>query len=235
MQATNLHDYHLHTTFSDGENTPLSIIKACAAIGCKDIAITDHVDQQGDFVYVPEFRGTHNLQEYIEMLEELGIDALLEFGVQVHVGMELITRSPRYREAFREHVAPLCDRVELILVEGWDTEGPVDVAVAAREVLNEMGIKDVAICISHPEFADVLKDISTLVRNKIGLELNESKFSPAHELGLTRMLKIAIEQGLELPRFTLGSDAHVTTDAGKVPIVYQQAKKHGLINRLYWL
>src|SRR5512136_723128 len=116
-------DYHLHTTFSDGESTPLSVIRACAATRCKEVAITDHVDQDGNFAFVPEFRGGNTLRSYFQAIEELGERAIAELGVSVHAGIELSTTSHDYKAAIRKHVAPFCNQLEIILIEGRDDAG----------------------------------------------------------------------------------------------------------------
>ncbi|MBN2151300.1 MAG: PHP domain-containing protein, partial [Candidatus Lokiarchaeota archaeon] len=223
-----------HTTFSDGESAPPSVVKACAAAGCKEIAITDHVDQHGNFAFVPEFRKASSLRSYIQAIEELGDHALDELGVAVHVGIELCTTSHEYKAAFRDHVAPLCDQLELILIEGRDDAGPVDVAIATRGLLRDVGIS-IPVVISHPEFGEIAERIESLVANDIGLELNEAKLSPAHKQGLDLVLGAAREQGIPMPRFTLGSDAHAAADAGKLPIVHRHATALGLASRLIWL
>ncbi len=235
MVAIAPQDYHLHTTFSDGESTPLSVVKACAAAGCKEIAITDHVDQNGSFAFVPEFRGTNSLPSYIEKIADLGEYALEELGVAVHTGIELSTTSHAYEAAFREYVAQWCEHLDIILVEGRDDAGPVNVAIAAREVLHDLGLKAIPIVISHPEFGGIIEKIEVLVRNNIGLELNESKLSPAHKQGLDLVLEAVHEQGIAIPSFSLGSDAHVASDAGKVSLVYQHARARGLLDHLIWL
>ncbi len=235
MDAIAPQDYHLHTTFSDGESSPLSVIKACAAVGCKEVAITDHVDQNGSFMYVPEFRKASSLPSYIEKIAELGQYALEKLGVAVHAGIELSTTSHAYRAAFREYVAPSCAQLDIILVEGRDDAGPVGVAIAVREMLRDLGLKAIPIVISHPEFGEIANNIDVLVRNNIGLELNESKLSPAHKKGLNLVLEAVHEQGIAMPRFTLGSDAHVAMDAGKIPLVNKFARERSLVDNLIWL
>jgi histidinol phosphatase-like PHP family hydrolase len=228
-------DYHLHTTFSDGESTPLSVVRACASVGCKEIAITDHVDQHGSFAFVPEFRGTSSLGSYIENIESLREYAINELGVVVHPGIELSTTSHVYKAAFRDFVAPSCKNLDIILIEGKDDAGSVNVALAAREVLHDLGQKTFPIVISHPDFVKIAENVEVLVQNNIGLELNESKMSPAHKQGLDLVLEAVHAQGIDTPRFTLGSDAHAAADAGRIPLVYQHARARGLLDRLIWL
>ncbi|NMC04164.1 MAG: PHP domain-containing protein [Candidatus Lokiarchaeota archaeon] len=228
-------DYHIHTIHSDGESTPISMVRACASAGCKEIAITDHVDQHGSFVFVPEFRKTTDLRSYIEEIGMLADRVMGELGVAVHAGIELCTTSHEYKAAFREHVARYCDALDIILVEGRDDAGAVNVAIMAREVLRDLGQAAMPIVISHPDFATIVKDIDAIVRNGIGLELNESKLSPAHKNGLDAVLEEARSLGIPSPRFTLGSDAHVATEAGRLPLACQHARARGLLDRLIWL
>ena len=42
MKAEELIDFHLHTNYSDGYSTPLSVIKAAVTKKLKKICITDH-------------------------------------------------------------------------------------------------------------------------------------------------------------------------------------------------
>ncbi len=228
-------DYHLHTTFSDGESTILSVVKACAAAGCKEIAITDHVDQHGNFAFVPEFRKANSLRSYIEKIEAVGEYALAELGVAVHAGIELSTTTHDYKAAIREHIIPFCHQLDIILIEGRNDAGPVEVASTAKELLHDSGLTVIHVVISHPEFAGMVDKVERLVQNDIGLELNEAKISPAHKHGLDLVLEAARQQGIHAPRFTLGSDAHAATDAGKVPLVHRHAITLGLMDQLIWL
>nr|MDO8088226.1 PHP domain-containing protein [Candidatus Sigynarchaeum springense] len=223
------------TTFSDGQSTPLSVVKACAAAGCRDIAITDHVDQDGNFAFVPEFRGRDSIRSYLETIEKIGEHALADLGVSVHAGIELSTTSHEYKASFRDRVAPFCNELDIVLIEGRDDAGPVDVAIAVREVLHDLGMKELPIVISHPDFSMLVEKAELIIRNNIGLELNEAKLSPAHKKGLDLVLAAVHEQGIGIPRFTLGSDAHAASDAGKLPLVHRHARAMGLMSQLIWL
>jgi predicted metal-dependent phosphoesterase TrpH len=67
----NTFDLHVHTTASDGENTPTEIVRLAASTGIKTIGITDH--------------------DNIDGIEE-GIEAGKEMGVRVIPGVELSTQ-----------------------------------------------------------------------------------------------------------------------------------------------
>jgi histidinol phosphatase-like PHP family hydrolase len=175
------------------------------------------------------------LASYIDEVDQLAVYAKEMLGVSVHPGIELSTTSLAYKAAFREFIAPSCTDLDIILIEGRDDAGPINVAIAVREILHDLGQKTLPVVISHPDFGKIAGQVEALVQNNIGLELNESKLSPAHKQGLDRVLETARSEGVDTPRFTLGSDAHAAADAGRVPLVYQHARARDLLDQLIWL
>ncbi|HME50807.1 MAG TPA: PHP domain-containing protein [Candidatus Lokiarchaeia archaeon] len=235
MPDPRIQDYHLHSIYSDGDNTIPSIAHACDVAGCHEIAITDHVDQDGNLTFVADFRRDHTLQDYFKFIHDFKEESIAEYGVRMHVGIELSTTTSKYRDAIEKNIVPIADDIELVLIEGYDTSGPVSVAMAVRENLDDAGHEDLPIVIAHPDFAELIGDIEILVNNNIGLELNEAKFSPAHRQTLERILQEIDDQSLAMPRFTIGSDAHQANYAGRVDIVHAFAREHGLLENLTWL
>nr|MDO8109650.1 PHP domain-containing protein [Candidatus Sigynarchaeota archaeon] len=235
MAAGKIQDYHVHSFYSDGESTIPSIIRACANAGCVELAITDHVDQDGAFTFIPEFRRGNALPDYIEAIHALKDEACIQFNVNVHVGIELSTTTNEFKAPIAKNIVPLADGIEIILIEGLDVNGATSLALATRGILEAAGCKNKPIFIAHPVFAEVLEEIELLIDNDIGLELNESKFSPVHRQNLDKILDHVVEAGLKRFRFTMGSDAHSASDAGKVPIVHKYAVERGIIESLYWL
>jgi HisJ family histidinol phosphate phosphatase len=66
-------DYHMHTTFSDGDSTIEEYVRAAEELGLSEIAVTDHVWRRSDWV-----------AEYVDRIR--AVDA--ETDVTVHVGLE---------------------------------------------------------------------------------------------------------------------------------------------------
>ena len=230
-----LQDYHLHSIYSDGDNTIPSIVRACDAAGCHEIAITDHVDQDGNLTFVADFRRDHSLQDYFHAIQDFKEESIAEYGVRLHAGIELSSTTSFYREAIKKNIVPIADAIELVLIEGHDNSGAVNVAMAARESLVNAGHENIPVIIAHPDYAELTVSIEMLIENSIGLELNEAKFSPALRQGLEHILQEIDEESFPMLRFTLGSDAHQASFAGKIDIVHAFARDHGLLDNITWL
>ena len=83
-----MQDLHMHTTFSDGKNTPEEMIQAAIQKGLKTICITDHHEldymEPGWVVeFEPYFTEFRKLQEQYRKQIEILIG--IEFGMQPHV------------------------------------------------------------------------------------------------------------------------------------------------------
>ena len=233
--GSRLQDYHLHSIYSDGDNTIPSIVRACDAAGCHEIAITDHVDQDGNLTFVADFRHDYTLRNYFHAILDFKDESIADYGVRLHTGIELSTTTSFYREAIEKNIVPLADSIEIVLIEGHDNSGALNVAIATRENLVNAGYENLPVIIAHPEYAELIGKIPILIDHDIGLELNEAKFSPALRQSLEVILQEIDEQSLMMPRFTLGSDAHQAAFAGKIDIVHAFAKNHGLLDNITWL
>lgn len=90
-------DYHLHTTFSDGDSRIEEYVMAAEDHGLDEIAFTDHVWRSSDW-----------LSEYVETIEEVK----QETPIRIHVGVE----AKVIDDAGRVDVAPEdADRVDFVM------------------------------------------------------------------------------------------------------------------------
>jgi putative hydrolase len=81
MKAEELIDLHLHTNYSDGYSTPLSVIKAAVTKKLKKICITDHYSH-----YKPALNSIDELNSYYQNLTDLN----RKFSqIDVSIGIEV--------------------------------------------------------------------------------------------------------------------------------------------------
>lgn len=105
-------DYHMHTTYSDGENSPEEMISAAVSMGLKRIAITDHVWKSSDWTeeYVNEIlRLRTKYKRRIEIMigfeaKAINIDGLIDASEYMisksHFKMGCIHRIPTSNEEY---------------------------------------------------------------------------------------------------------------------------------------
>jgi predicted metal-dependent phosphoesterase TrpH len=132
-------DFHLHTLVSDGELTPLEVVRQAAARGVRELSITDH-DTLGAYAW--ESGAVFAEAERLGMALTVGmeIDADLD-GLEVHLlGLELDSGD----EGLRVHVAAIREaRVLRALAElpivnrllGEASLAEADVLVPGRETV----------------------------------------------------------------------------------------------------
>lgn len=76
-----LMDRHLHTDFSDGQNTPTEMVEKAIELGIEKITFTDHVRKYSDWVreYVETINGLNKIyKEYIDI--SIGVECkVLDF------------------------------------------------------------------------------------------------------------------------------------------------------------
>lgn len=94
-------DYHIHSTFSDGEASPEQIIDAAAAMGLQAIAITDHFDANDPAHPTP---GLEQLKEHFARIRRHAAGR----GLQVYCGVETCTDS-QGRFAQQQALTACCD------------------------------------------------------------------------------------------------------------------------------
>lgn len=86
-------DLHLHSSYSDGSDTPAQVVRAAAERGVTMLALTDHDNVLG----VPEAMA-EALQIGVRFLPSIEMDA--EWPHEMHIlGLDIDTQEPRMKEA----------------------------------------------------------------------------------------------------------------------------------------
>ena len=73
-------DYHVHTTFCDGKNTPEETVKAALAAGMPAIGFSGHSHTAFDESYCMSLAGTKAYKEEIRRLQQLYGDKMIFTG-----------------------------------------------------------------------------------------------------------------------------------------------------------
>ncbi len=92
-------DYHLHSNFSDGNNSPEEMLKAAIGLGYKEIAFTDHVRRDSEWV-----------EKYIEELKKLKNKYKLKIKILIGVEAKVINLQGEL-----DLPPKISDRMDLIL------------------------------------------------------------------------------------------------------------------------
>jgi histidinol phosphatase-like PHP family hydrolase len=212
-----VHDYHVHSVYSDGTGSIRSIADACVANDCFELAYTDHVDEHGEFIFCTAGE-RRSIKDYISEIR--GIQwSRAATGLHVHPGIELTVLSGDVLDAIEADLVPQVDGLDLVLFDG-----PIDIVLGVRNALDNNGFVDLPLIVAHPDYTGFSVElIESFMARDIIFELNNAKISPAQRQGVERLLEIAETYAFGRPRFMLGSDAHASADAGIVDIVAQFA------------
>lgn len=177
-------DFHTHTIFSDGELIPSELVRRAAILGCKGIALTDHVDFSNiDHVLAAVKRA--------KILEE-------DIGIKVIIGVEITHVPPKKIDKLVSKAKK--GGSELIVVHGETISEPVALGTNEYALKNE----DVDI-LAHPGLISE-KEASLAAKNDIYLELTTRG---GHNLTNGHVARVARISGAKL---LINTDTHSPGD-----------------------
>ncbi|MHA1371651.1 MAG: PHP domain-containing protein [Promethearchaeota archaeon] len=157
-----LQDYHIHSNFSDGESRIASIIKACYESECFEMAICDHLDESGEFMY-----NVHNesksFSNYLQTIKSLKKWALSEYGVKLHASIEISHASKHFSFMFKEYILPFIKYLDMIHVDGWYVDNPINIIIKIKNILEMEGLHDFPLILAHPDFTQINKKNAILI------------------------------------------------------------------------
>jgi histidinol phosphatase-like PHP family hydrolase len=197
-----LYDFHTHTFLSDGQLSPVELIRRARVNGYTAIAVTDHV-------------GLADQERVLEVLVQECQMATREMGILAIPGVELTHVPPRLISEAARRARALGARI--VIVHGETVTEPVE------EGTNRAALECPEVDIlAHP---GLLKDTDARLaaERSILLELSARK---GHSLANGHVARLALASGAQL---VVNSDAHAPEDLLSEALVHSVAHGAGLV------
>jgi putative hydrolase len=202
-------DFHLHSTFSDGHNSPEEMVQRAIKAGYREIAITDHVRRTSDWldefaaelerlkhVYINKIRLYSGIEA--KVIDLMGnIDAQPEFFLKVDLVLGAIHRIPKGQNEYLTD-AEIDNDPESALRCWYES---------MMKLLENMSVDIIA----HPDAILKTHSISVPYYLKSIIAKKAAEFHKVFEVNLR--YKVPDEEFLRLlklneVRLSLGSDSH---------------------------
>ncbi len=177
-------DFHMHSTFSDGELIPAEIIRRAEAIGYKALAITDHADHSNIDLIIPRIvKVFKKIQPYTKVVLLPGIEL-------THVPPDII---PELSKEARKLGA------KIIVVHGETLVEPVQKGTNAAALQSDIDI------LAHPGLISK-EEVKEASDRGIYLEITARK---GHSLSNGHVVKLASKHSAKL---VINTDSHSPGD-----------------------
>ncbi|WP_290595656.1 MULTISPECIES: PHP domain-containing protein [unclassified Archaeoglobus] len=211
-------DYHIHTTYSDGQSSIESYIIRAKELGLKEIAITDHIWRTSEWVddYVNEIRELsekHNFKVHAGLeAKAIDLDGNVDISKSDRKKVDFVMgvvhrRLPDEDSIFKDlfNLNPLkIQEIEVILIKRMILKG-VDIIGHPMRTFYKFKQKCSIDFDLKPEFICKIADYAA----KMGAILEWNIKLP----GSLKILNFYLEKG---SLFTIGTDSHSCEDLGSV-------------------
>ncbi|MHA1359589.1 MAG: PHP domain-containing protein [Candidatus Helarchaeota archaeon] len=217
-------DFHIHSYFSDGDQTPQEILEVAERRKLSAIAITDHCDISGHFMYLRNVANPRPLREYIDEFRSLP----KEKGVNVFLGLELCDFSTM------TNIPPEFSELDFLLVETFPAQTPqYKIFDPLEEAIKLKRHFSFPIGLAHPTLSDIEKNLDQLDKNNIFIELNNEKLlNPPKDRAQILQRTAELLHSSSNIRLSLGSDAHQIFLIGAVKPLWLFLIEHNFEDRL---
>jgi len=216
-------DFHIHSYFSDGDQSPQEILNIATRRKLSAIAITDHCDNVGQFMYLRDVSKPRPLREYIDEIRNLPPNN----AVQVFIGLELcnFANSHPFPPEFSE--------LDFLLVETYPIKPlkiPFNPVEKAQELKNQYSYP---IGLAHPTLQNIEQNIDEIDQYSLFIELNFDKLI-SHPTERDHIFKRTAEllQSTSKVQISVGSDAHIIFLIGAVKPIWDFLVKNDFLDRL---
>jgi histidinol phosphatase-like PHP family hydrolase len=221
-------DFHTHSHYSDGSNSIEEIIQAAINHGIEEIAITDHMDTFGHFLFCRNnYKKT--IWEYLKEITHL--QRKYENDINIYPGAEIsqdflkVSEHNKDEDMLQENL----EFFSFFLIEGTFIQEPVLTAINMRTYLDMQEFHHIPVILAHPRYSSMkINTFDVLLNHKIGFELNEDKIDERDALYFLEIIKKLTPMQKKKLVISLGSDAHQEEMVGNVNFSLSIIEKHSL-------
>ena len=218
-------DYHIHSYFSDGDQTVEEIISTAMRRKLTAIAITDHCDSNGKFMYIRDTKPPRPLKEYVSEIRAISKNSPLK----LYLGIEI----SNFTNSENVNLPPEFNLMDFILVETFFPQkpnstkfDPVKYAIQLKDRV------DIPVGLAHPTITHIEQNFKLIEEHDIFIELNSDKLisRPSEKENIfNRLLKLLNPSKVKI---SVGSDAHIIFLIGAVQEIWNFIIKNDLKERL---
>ncbi|MHA1263603.1 MAG: PHP domain-containing protein [Candidatus Helarchaeota archaeon] len=217
-------DFHIHSSFSDGDQTPQEIVMIALRRKLSAIAITDHCDVTGRFMYLRDVSAPRPLQEYIQVIRNLPSPDSLE----VFLGIE-ISEFPPGKSAPSDF-----SKLDFILVETFPAQtptrptfNPIEKAIQLKEQFS------IPVGLAHPTLPHIEQHIDLIDRHNLFIELNMDKLiaNPRDQRQILQRTAEVLHSTSKV-KISIGSDAHIIFIIGAVKPLWEFILRNDFQDRI---
>ncbi len=222
-----MYDFHLHSTFSDGDEDLETILRTALRRQLRAIAITDHADVYGRFMYLRAVEEPRPLSEYINEIERVNQNT----QIPIYKGLEICKFYPNYEK----NIPDLFNSLDFLIIETFAVQNPeankfnpLEEAIKLQKV-----VKNPLIGLAHPKINFINDNIEEMEKNNIFLELNSDKLfrDPTGKEKMINDLKILLETCSKI-KLSVGSDAHIMFTIGDIKEVMDFLVANDFLDRI---
>ena len=217
LHNTPLHEYHIHTSYTDGENTAKEVVDESIRLGLKQIIFTEHTEpwfaknKNWFGAYADEIVFFQNkFKDIIEI--KIGIETpAIDFLGNIEISEEMDTRCDYILGAAHRYPGLEGKRVQdLSANEAIELEFKTLMGLAGNkniDALAHIGGTCLKYCSEFPR-SMMVEIIREATKNNIAIEINHQYHQP-----LQGIIDICVQENASV---VLGSNAHKLSEVGSV-------------------
>ncbi|MHA1145718.1 MAG: PHP domain-containing protein [Candidatus Helarchaeota archaeon] len=218
-------DFHVHSLFSDGDQSIDEIVSSARRRNLSAVAITDHIDNEGRFLYLRDVSLPRPFKEYVDAIREA--KRRLQYPIYAGVEISAFTTNDDF-------ILPDFSDLDFLLIETYQVQKPniksFDPIEKALMCKDKLGIP---VGFAHPDLAFIERCIDECEKNDLFLELNTDKLIRGDEF--QEKILIRLKELLSTHphvKLSVGSDAHVIFMIGSVQVAWKFLIENDFLSRL---